>query len=226
MKDMFDSYSNLSDIYVPDNTTNRPNSFVYFEDSKVKKEYNIKGEFIGYSWAYGETVSLGLSMSKVVYVEPDAIIFTEENESPTESTVGVKGQRAYNTNSIKSWTCETLDQTIYNWVEDKVFKYPEDGTKEITLNTFPNISSNEVLFTIKNFRKEVVYSTKLSGGNIITINIDREISDKLLQGIYTCYVSAVNENSINSCFKFTIIIKDACTFDNNCGSVVNGEINV
>jgi hypothetical protein len=226
MRDMFDSYSNLSDIYVPDNTTNRPNSFVYFEDSKVKKEYNIKGELIGYSWGYGETVSLVLSMAKVIYVEDDALVFTEENEAPTTETVGVKGQRAYNTKSIKSWTCETLDQATYNWVEDKVFKYPESGTKEIVLDTFPDISLQNVLFTIKNFRKEVVYSKEIPGGNTLVINIDKELAEILLQGVYTCYVSVSDNSFTNVCFKFTIIIKDACSFNNNCGSVINGEVNV
>ena len=98
MRDMFDSYSNLSDIYVPDNTTKRQNTFVYFTGNKdINREYNIKREFIGYSWSYGDTVLLNLSMEKKIMVEEDAIVYDEYEQFPDSSTIGIKGQRAYNT---------------------------------------------------------------------------------------------------------------------------------
>ena len=220
MRDMFDSYSNLSDIYVPDNTTNQQNTFIVFNDSTVKKEYNVKGDFVGYSWNYGDTVSFGVSMSKKVMVEEDAIVYEESGEYPDSSTVGIKGQRAYNTKDIKSWTCETLDQTVYNWVEDIVFKYPEFGTKEITLRTFENDNLKKVLFEIKNFRKEVVYSNEMMFTDILNIDITKEVAEILLKGTYSFYFTLLDENSSNMFMMFNVIIKDSNRPYNNSASMV------
>lgn len=220
MRDMFDSYSNLSDIYVPDNTTPTLNTFVLFDNNAVKKEYNIKREFIGYSWGYGDTPTIEIALSKKIRVEEDAIVFYNSEEEPSSSTVGIKGQRAYNAVDIKSWTCTTLDTTNYVWVEDSTFKYPENGTKEISLKTFPDIENKTVNFTIKNFRKEVVYNEKFSAVSPFFIHITKEISDKLLQGVYTCYVELYDETSYISCMKFTIIIKDSCSYENSFVSIV------
>lgn len=220
MRDMFDSYSNLSDIYVPDNTTNRQNTFIVFNDSAVKKEYNVKGDFIGYSWNYGDTVSLNISMSKKVMVEEDAIIYEESGEYPDSSTIGIKGQRAYNIKDIKSWTCETLDQTVYNWVEDIVFKYPEFGTKEITLSTFDNDNLRKVLFEIKNFRKEIVYSSEMLFTDTLNIDITKEVAELLLKGTYGFYFTLLDENSSNMFMMFNVIIKDSNRPYNNSASMI------
>ena len=214
MRDMFDSYSNLSDIYVPDNITNHQDTFVRFSNSEINKEYNIKGDFVGYSWNYGDTVSLGISMSKRIMVEEDAIIYEESGQHPDSSTIGIKGQRAYNTKEIRSWTCETLDQTDYNWAEDIEFKYPEFGNKEI----FENDNEKKVLFEIKNFRKENVYSSEIPYSGLLRVDITKEIAEILLKGVYGFYFTLVGENSSNMFMMFSVTIKDS---NNNIASVVD-----
>lgn len=218
MRDMFDSYSNLSDIYVPDNITNRQDTFVRFSNSEINKEYNIKGDFVGYSWNYGDTVSLGISMSKRIMVEEDAIIYEESGQHPDSSTIGIKGQRAYNTKEIRSWTCETLDQTVYNWAEDIEFRYPEFGNKEICLETFENDNEKKVLFEIKNFRKENVYSSEIPYSNLLRVDITKEIAEILLKGVYGFYFTLVGEDSSNMFMMFSVTIKDS---NNNIASVVD-----
>jgi hypothetical protein len=221
MRDMFDSYSNLSDIYVPNNSEKRLYEYINFNDSIIKKEYNIKNDFIGYSWSYGTTLTIPYSLNKIIYVEEDALVFAVEGEEPTTETIGVKGQRAYNTYDIKSWTCETLDQTIYNWVEDKEFVYPINGTKEITLVTEKETLGKTVLFTIKNFRHEVVYSNEYPVTDTINLIIDEELSKKLLKGTYNCYIDLIEDDlSFRNCAKFNITIIDSDNFKDNLGAII------
>ena len=220
MRDMFDSYSNLSGIYVPNNSEKNFYYYRLFNDNEIKKEYNIKGDFIGYSWVYGTTLIIPYSLNKIIYVEEDALIFDVEGEEPTTETIGIKGQRAYNTYDIKSWTCETLDQATYNWVEDKEFTYPINGTKEITLVTEKDTLGKTVLFTIKNFRHEVVYSNEYPVANIINLTIDDELSKKLLKGTYNCYIDLIeDEVSFANCAKFNITITDSNDFKDSLGTI-------
>lgn len=225
---IFDNYENLSSTYVPNNqkeVLERQNIFI---PSIPRKEFDAFGNFLGYSWSYGDTLSFNILLSKTIKVEENALIYETENEGPDSSTIGIKGQRAYNTVDIKSWTCETLDQTIYNWVEDKVFKYPKlAGTKEINLETFKDIYSKKVLFTIKNFREETIYSKEMVVANKeieIEINIDKELSNKLLQGIYYAYITVFDNDNNDNCLKFLILIKDSNSNNNDSASI--GDNNV
>jgi hypothetical protein len=209
---IFDNYDNLSSTYVPNNQKEVLEKQNIFIPSIPRKEFDSFGNFLGYSWSYGDTLSFNILLSKTINVEENALIYDEEGEGPNSSTVGVMGQRAYNTVDIKSWTCKTLDQTIYNWVEDKVFKYPKlAGTKEINLETFKDIYSKKVLFTIKNFREETIYSKEIVANKEIEISIDKELSNKLLQGIYYAYVTVFDNDYSDNCLKFLILIKDCNT---------------
>lgn len=220
---IFDNYENLSSTYVPNNQQEVLKEKNIFNPNIPKKEYNALGNFIGYSWNYGDIFSLNISLSKKINVEEGSIIYYNEGEEPDSSTIGVKGQRAYNVVDIRSWTCETLDQTIYKWVEDSVFKYPKYGKKEISLKTFPNLENKEVSFVIKNFREETIYSEKIEAENPLQIDINEELSNKLLQGIYYAYITLFDETSKNVCSKFLIIIKDANSYNDSETSVMEGR---
>lgn len=221
MRDMFDSYSNLSDIYVPNNSEKKFYYYTVFNDNLIKKEYNIKGEFIGYSWAYGDTLVIPYNLNKIIYVEDNAIVYQAEGEAPTTETVGIKSQKAYNVYDIKSWTCETLDQATYDWVEDKEFTYPTNGTKQIILVTEKDIHDKKIIFTIKNFRQELIYSHEYPATDMVSIDINEELSKKLLKGTYSCYIDMVRENDLafRNCSKFYITIVDSNDFKDNLGSI-------
>lgn len=217
---IFDNYENLSSTYVPNNQKEVLEKQNIFIPSIPKKEYDALGNFLGYSWSYGDTLSFDVLLSKIIKVENDAIVYDIAGLSPDSSTIGIKGQRAYNIIDIKSWTCETLDQTIYNWVEDDVFKYPElSGTKEISLKTFKNIDNKSILFVIKNFREEIIYSKKYDANTEIKIDIDKELSSKLLQGIYYAYIDIFDDEYSENCLKFLILIKDSRSNNSNTASI-------
>lgn len=130
MSKMFDSYNNLSTSYIPNNqkitdTFNR----IEFNNKEPRKEFSNDGLFIGYSWNYGDTVEIPYSIYKTIPVEDNAIIYYESGKGPSKDTVGLLNQKAYNIVDLKLWICKTLDQSIYNWVEQDKFTYPTHGKK-------------------------------------------------------------------------------------------------
>ena len=133
---MFDNYNNLSTSYIPNNqnitdTFNR----IEFNNKEPRKEFSNDGLFIGYSWNYGDTVEIPYSIYKTIPVEDNAIIYYESGKGPSKDTVGLFNQKAYNIVDLKLWICKTLDQSIYNWVEQDKFTYPTHGKKMVTLNS-------------------------------------------------------------------------------------------
>lgn len=64
--DMFTNYNNIPASYVPCNLNAQP--FCTEHYVKPLEEYNAKGELIGYSWHYGDTVVLEFCTSgEVIY---------------------------------------------------------------------------------------------------------------------------------------------------------------
>lgn len=185
----FDNYDNpnLSDdnVYVEINTT------------LPRKEYNVKGKFVGYSWVYGDTLQLNFSVNKKIYVNDDSLIYTSTGDAPGRNTVGTVYQKAYNTVDLKSWTCignELVDDNIvYLWEQDKVLTYIGNGNKVIYLT--PDMSDKSVKIEITNFRKEVVHTAIFEHTNDVILDIDTELSNKLLSSVYYCNAYLVTDES-------------------------------
>ena len=209
MSKMFDNYNNLSTSYIPNNqkitdTFNR----IEFNNKEPRKEFSNDGLFIGYSWNYGDTVEIPYSIYKTIPVEDNAIIYYESEKGPSKDTVGLLNQKAYNIVDLKLWICKTLDQSIYNWVEQDKFTYPTHGKKMVTLNSDIDMSDKSIEVNICNFRKEVIYTETFSGQTSVKVNIDKDLSKKLLKGIYYITFSIVGEDYKNLDESLFILVKD------------------
>lgn len=204
---MFDSYDYIDPEYIPNNT--KPTIYynmVPFYKSIPYPEFNIKGELVDYKWTRGDTLTLQFSTNKEIFIEDDALVYTLENEGPTESTKGIIGQRAYNTTDLFSWTCTEViyaNTVLYTWEKDYVLMYPENGTRRITLT--PDLSLKELQVKFFNFRGEEVLTRNI-GHSPATLNIDEELSNSLLPGLYTCclYLLSVDDKRKYSEMKIRI----------------------
>lgn len=222
MSDMFANYENLSSTYVPNNQKKELVKQEIFNQDIPKKEYDMNGNFIGYSFAYGDTVEIEYFLDKTVCVEEDAIIYERHDEKPDSTVEGYKGQKAYNTYDLNCWICESLDQSIYNWKKLDKFVVPENGKKSIHVKSNHIFTNSTAKVTISNFRYEEVYSASIelspNESSAFSIVIDKELSTKLLKGIYNCLVEVFNENNlyVDSSFKLFVntstrnIIKGEC----------------
>lgn len=207
---MFTNYDNISDNYIPNNLRlSAPTPRKVFDYDPPYDEFNIKGNLIGYSWYYGESFDLTLSIDKTIYVEESALIYNQSGAGPDDSRPGFIGQRAYNIVDNTTWVCVAIrmnedgsnykkeenqygttfiiyeDSFVqYVWVKQPDFTYPENGTKPIQLKSLPNIESKTIKMDIVNFRWEPMYSDELPGASSVTFHISPTDSKKILKGIY------------------------------------------
>ena len=172
--------------------------------------YNARGQLKGYFWNYGDTLQFSFSPYKVIKVEEDSLIFDRYDEFPSSSDIGIPGQKAYNTESAKSWTCVgPLGLDEVEWEEDKFLSYPEDGTKEISIRLGAN-DSNRMLVEVFNFRWEKFHSFETTGNDItnsITIDIDKELSSKFVPGIYYFIFKTISDLNSEVVNKVLFLVK-------------------
>lgn len=198
---MFDNYDNLSRFYVPNNISVNPaKEYDSIDQSIPKKLYDIKNRFIGYSWDYGDTFDLTLSVNNRIPVNRDSIIFSEQNITPTTNTAGYKGLQAYNTIDNKSWTCVGTINGLYVWVEDDEVTYAVDGTTYIEMTR--DVTDKIIRVDIYDFRWEHVKSFEEVESNTIACRID----DTLQSGLYYCTVKLLGAEECELINKFTITI--------------------
>ncbi|MBO7734736.1 MAG: hypothetical protein J6S67_19405 [Methanobrevibacter sp.] len=213
---MFTPYENLNPDYSPNNInipTPSPRRKLY--QFLPIEERNIVGKFVGCSFNYGDTLSLVFDINPKIKVEADAIVYEITGQEPTSSTEGHYGQRAYNTVDLKVWICKTLDQTVYEWEEEKDFTYPCYGEQEVVVKLYgDSVENNNFEVTISNFRMEevITFSTDkeprvTSGINNIKIFIDEEISKLLLKGVYYTTVKMIDEGRTKIIYEYTLIVK-------------------
>ena len=207
---LFTNYDNINDNYIPNNLNiAAPSPRKVFDYDPPYNEYNIKGDFVGFSWHYGESFDLTLSISKTIYVEESAIIYRETGEHPDDSRAGFIGQRAYNIVDNKTWVCVAIrmnedgsnykkedneygttfiiyeDSFIqYVWQEQEEFTYPANGTKPVIIDSQKGIEDKRVEMKISNFRFEPIYIDELPGMPTVTFHISPDDSKKIRKGIY------------------------------------------
>lgn len=199
---MFDNYDNLSKFYVPNNISQNPAKEYDSIDNNImpKKLYDLKNRFIGYSWDYGNTFDLTLSVNSKIPVKRDSIIFSEPNITPTTETAGYKGLQAYNTIDNKSWTCVGTINGLYVWVEDDEVTYAIDGTTIIEM--IRDCKDKEIRVDFYDFRWEPVKSFTTIDSNTIVCRID----DTLESGLYYCTVKLLGTEECELINKFTVSI--------------------
>ena len=209
---LFTNYDNISDTYIPNNLVlSAPSPRKIFDYDPPYNEYNIKGNFTGYSWHYGESFDLTLQINKTVYVEESALIYDEPGEGPDDSRPGFIGQRAYNIVDNITWVCVAIRMNedgsnykredneygttfiiyedsfvTYVWLRQDEFTFPENGTKPINISSYKGIEETTIKMDIVNFRWEPLYSDTLPGASSVSFHVTPEDSKKLLKGVYYC----------------------------------------
>lgn len=184
---IFDNYQNLDNTYVPNNLSqlfpkkipcHRPQFKKPFED------YNAEGKLIGYYWYYGNTVSLNFNITGEIIVEDTDIIYTAIGQRPTVNTVGQIGCKAYNVIDLLSWTLVSIHDNSYIWEQDSEFICPNNGQRNVYFTSEQFLKNRYVKITILNFRKEPIYQETFAGDQSIVLNIDENLSAKLIKGVY------------------------------------------
>lgn len=200
---MFLNYHNIADNYTPNNLISAfPVGKSYtkldpVKESKPYEEYNAKGELIGYSWYYGETLNLEFNINGEIVVESDAIIYSAHNDFPSVDTKGHIGRRAYNIADLISWTCTQAfpEEGLYVWEQDKEFEHDLAGaTTCVYISASDYLAKKQLELQILNFRFEPILTKTFKGTTKLIFNIDKELSSKLVKGIYYCSLTVVNDN--------------------------------
>ena len=199
---MFLNYHNIADNYTPNNLVKAfpvGKSYTKLDPVKASKpyeEYNSKGELIGYSWYYGETLNLEFNIDGEIVVESDALIYTAHNDAPSPSTEGHVGRRAYNIADMLSWTCTQYipEDDLYVWEQDDDFEHDLDGaTTNVYVSAKDYLSNKKLELKLLNFRFEPVFTQQFNGTNRLIFNINKELSDKLVKGVYYCSLTVIND---------------------------------
>lgn len=206
---MFLNYQNIADNYYPNNIVKE---FPYcIHESKLQsctesipyEEYDLKGDLIGYSWQYGETMTLEFNLDGVITMKPDAIVYTSSGLKPSTSTAANIGQHAYNVVDFISWMCVAITNGQYVWEQDVEFIMPEEGSKKVYVSAETYLKDKYVNMSILNFRHERIHEITCKASPTIKLSIDAELSKKLVKGIYYCDVVIFNDNSRQNVFGST-----------------------
>lgn len=211
---MFTNYqSELIESYQPNNIVNRfsapmVNTKLNSTDaSKPYEEHNAKGEHIGYSWYYGETVNLDFEIEGEVTVEPDAFISTTSGTTPDASLTDSAGKKYYNLKDLRSWCSYIVDNKLV-WIEDSEFTYPDSGAnlKSMYIPAATYLKNKVITVTLYNFRMEPIHYWNVKSHNSkVVCSIDKELSMKLRKGVYYCSVTVEDESAT-----FTVFNSDDC----------------
>ena len=184
---IFDNYENLNPDYIPDNSSEKPSDERRCLNEKLpRKTFNVKGNFVGYRWSYGDIFDLTFSVNKQIAVYSDSIVYDVSGAFPSTTTVGKISQQAYNIVDLKSWTCVGINEDVYIWVEDECVSYPVNGDKYIDF--VPNMKNKTLKVELYNFRWESIKTFTQTGQNEIVVSVDKDTSEELKPGVYYCLV--------------------------------------
>lgn len=201
MIDMFSNYQNLSEYYIPNNLSKsivKPCSYTKLmplEKSLPYELYNAKNELEGYTWNYGESITLDFTIDGAFTINSDDTIYYKPGEAPTNRTEGRLGHKIYNIIDFKSWECVAYSTDGYLWEEDPEFTYPLHGDKEVYVDAKDYLRDKSIIFKLYNFRREEIHQEAQIGGTSFYVHIDKELSKKLVKGIYYCSLEVVGENT-------------------------------
>lgn len=191
-QNMFSSYDNISDDYIPNNMPKGNNRC---SNKKPYTKYDADGKECGYYWYYGDTMNLAFTITGEISVYGDSIVYTVKDLQPTSSTVGIVYQKAYNTFDQRSWTCTQITQDQYTWEEDDEFLYPINGQQGVYFSAQDYLQDKKIYVKLSNFRDEEVDSKMFDGQPTFTYIIDKDLQDKLYRGMYYIDVILYEEQS-------------------------------
>ena len=205
---MFDNYDYPVQRIPNNRAPERLNEYIKDTDEEKvpEKVYDIKGNFIGYSFNYGDNFTFNIeSIPSVINVYEDSIVYNSRGQRPNINTKGIPGQKAYNTVDFLSWTCSGCENNKFIWIQDLSLTYPVDGTKTIDINLDENVVSMEL--DVFNFRWEQFHKFGSDASGSIKCSIIGDVAKKFLPGTYYCTVK-VNTNTVSYVKdKFLLIVK-------------------
>ena len=197
---MFDNYQNLNPSYIPNNINESLKSYKIFNDSVPKLEYNLKGDIVAYKWNYGDSCNITFSANQVLFVEQDAIIYTQEGDAPNSETTGHLDQKAYNIFDKVCWICKTQDQTNFEWEKLSEFIIPVHGTKLITLDYVGDQFLHSFKLKIIDFRGNIIFEQENDEPSLnIILNISGDLAKKLIPNIYKCIIT-IDESRVKEAY--------------------------
>lgn len=197
---MFKNYQNIDPNHIPDNSScirNRSMSYTKLcpvSSGKPYEEYDMKGNLIGYSWRYGETLNLEFNIDGEITVEDTALILTATGQTPS-SEYGFIGQRAYNVVDLLSWTCTAITTSEHHWTLDKEFTYNTEATQSMYIPADTYLKHKTIIVTLRDFRYDEVFRASFDGKSKIVFPITPDLSKKLVKGIYYCEMFVVTDSS-------------------------------
>lgn len=203
---MFLNYQNIAENYQPNNLVAAFPTYTYetklnpIDISKPYEEYDIKGNLIGYSWVYGETIILEFLIDGKITIESTDIVYNYTGGAPDTHTVGNIGTCAYNVVDFISWTCVGIENDSYIWAQDTSFKYNESGSRDVYISSKDYLKNKIASFKLYNFRHEVIYELSLPATEVFKVEIDKELSNKLVKGLYYCSLTVIGDSSTQVVF--------------------------
>ena len=214
MSIMFDNYKlgvqSTTVAYKKDSDSS--NSLYISTTDYIKKDKY--GNIISLSWPSSTRFELNLTSDIWVPIADGAIVFTESGKTPSGTTPD-NTSYAYNTSDCKCW--KYIDN---DWVEQEdIIEFKNSGLVVLFSNR-----DCTTRVDIKNFRNDIVFT--ISGNNIVTINVDDELSTKLGQGFYNVDIYRVDENTTLLTRRIPLSIGEvssngAIGNQNNCQNTIN-----
>ena len=195
---MFLNYQNIAKNYTPNNLVCSfpvEKSYTKLDPKSVSKpfeEYDAHGQLIGYSWNQGETLNLEFNIDGEIGIEKNAVVMSNIGQTPSETSAFLN-QRAYNVVDLRSWTCTNIQDGKFVWTEDKEFTYDDTGTP-VFITASKYLEDKQVSVTLYNFRREPIYTTTFPGNTRVVLAIDKDLSARMMKGIYYCSLTVFNDN--------------------------------
>lgn len=190
MSYMFNSFYNIPRCYIPDNMHPRcrPSGLKRLTGKNLDAILDSKGKFKGYSWNYGETVEIPLTVNFPITIENDAIYTYDPSEVPGHLTPGKIGQKFYNLASVESYFLKSYvpSEKWFIWEKEPVFTYPENG--HMIIDVKPDMKGKYILAEFLNFRGEQMFECVFDEVNSASIDIDIPKSLAIPRGIYSLTV--------------------------------------
>lgn len=197
MSEMFRGFYAEPPTYIPDNMHKKP--LPPRSSSLVKDNLDIildkEGKKKGYSWNYGETVSIPISVRLPVRIEWDAYYTDSHGKEPGITTAGNIGQKFYNLKDVRSWilTSYVPDNNSYIWTEEPRFTFPENGAQFVEI--CPDMRDKYILVEFINFRGEQMFERVYYGSDEIHWTLNIEQSLEIPRGIYDMYIYVGDEEN-------------------------------
>lgn len=165
------------------------------------------GNIIRFQWTPDARFTFEVTSDSWIPVPGSSIALTQSGQLP-DDVATVCDTYAYNTVDYRCWKndCGT-------WLEQPDIYIDSNSSTSLLFSD----TSKSTRVVIKNFREEVIRTFE-SASNTVTINVDDELAEQLLQGYYNMDVYLVGNTSIRRIRRIGISIGNYTEDSDNCDS--------